>query len=184
MHNFTDTHCHLDFPVFDRDRDTILEQCREHNIKSIVVPGVEAAHWLRVLSICQSPDLFPALGLHPCFLEKHQPEDLVWLRQLCESENLAAIGEIGLDYYVKSLDKDKQRYYFVEQLGIAREYNLPVLIHARKSHDEILKLLKSYSQIRGIIHAYSGSYEQAVEFLKLGFKLGFGGAYTFPRATK
>ncbi len=181
---YTDTHCHLDFPVFDHDRELILQHCHEKNIQAIIVPGVEAKYWSRVLSLCGRSGLFPALGLHPCFQEKHQPRDLQLLRQLCKENNLAAIGEIGLDFYIKTLDRDTQRYYFSQQLEIASEYHLPVLIHARKSHSEVIKLLKSYPALKGIIHAYSGSYEQAVEFLKLGFKLGFGGAYTYPRAHK
>lgn len=193
-HYLTDTHCHLDFPVFDQDRELILDRCLSNNIKAIVVPGVTAEHWLRVLSLCSQqkagkqtgnkPALFPALGLHPCFLQQHQPEQLQQLRQLCEANNLSAIGEIGLDYYIKSPDRGTQGYYFTRQLEIASEYNLPVLIHARKSHQEIIKLLKSYPDINGIIHAYSGSYEQAIEFLKLDFKLGFGGAFTYPKAKK
>jgi TatD DNase family protein len=198
-HYFTDTHCHLDFPVFDHDRELILERCLTNNINAIVVPGVTAEHWPRVLSLCtkengnkeiasklnaNKPKLLSALGLHPCFIEQHQGDDLQHLRQLCEMNNLSAIGEIGLDYYLKTLDRDTQRYYFTRQLEIASEYHLPVLIHARKSHAEIIKLLKSFPEINGIIHAYSGSYEQAMEFLKLDFKLGFGGAFTYPGAKK
>jgi len=189
IHYLTDTHCHLDFPVFEQDRKQILEHCRTENINAIVVPGVTAEHWPRVLSVCKTPyaskpDLLPALGLHPCFLQQHHPDNLQQLYEQCKTGSLSAIGEIGLDFYVKTLDRDKQRYYFTRQLEIACEYNLPVLIHARKSHAEVIKYLKSYPDINGIIHAYSGSYEQAREFLKLNFKLGFGGAFTYPGAKK
>lgn len=184
-----DTHCHLDFPVFDEDRDIILSQCLEQNITSIVVPGVCQKDWHRLLTICdEKQSLLPALGLHPCFINEHQMADLDKLTQLCHSQSLAAIGEIGLDFYDADLDRDKQGHYFSEQLQIAGQYQLPVLIHARKSHSEVIRYLKATQAtngpINGIIHAYSGSYEQAKEYLKLGFKLGFGGAYTYPKATK
>ncbi len=188
-----DTHCHLDFPVFDQDRLLILEKCRQQNITAIVVPGVCRKGWQRLLWLCHEQEtLYPALGLHPCFLDQHQPDDLHKLAQLCDTEPLHAIGEIGLDFYNKGYknrhvndpDRDRQRYYFSEQLQIAKQHQLPVLIHARKSHHEVIQQLKAVQPLKGIIHAYSGSYEQAREYLKLGFKLGFGGAYTYPKASK
>jgi len=186
-----DSHCHLDFPVFDDDRSLILKSCQTQNINSIIVPGVCRKDWLRLLTLCHHQKmLFPALGLHPCFLKDHRDDDLNELSRLCAMESLVAIGEIGLDFFVthktasENADKILQRHYFSEQLQIAGQYELPVLIHARKSHEEVIKLLKHSVSLQGIIHAYSGSYEQAKEYLKLGFKLGFGGAYTYPKATK
>lgn len=185
-----DTHCHLDFPVFDRDRDVILEQCREKSIAVIVVPGVCRKDWQRLIVLCHEHEmLFPALGLHPCFLDEHQAHDLDELAHICDSGAITAIGEIGLDFFsmektVKDIHKDRQGHYFSEQLQIARQFQLPVLIHARKSHEEVIRCLKAALPLKGIIHAFSGSYEQAREYLKLGFKLGFGGAFTYPKATK
>ena len=196
-----DTHCHLDFPVFDDDRDVILKNCQDNNIDAIVVPGVNHKNWQRVISLSRQYEIIhPALGLHPCFLHEHQADDLDKLAQLCDTESLVAIGEIGLDFYDnkrhkkpvdepdreidRNLVRDQQRHYFSEQLQIARQYQLPVLIHARKSHDEVIQYLKAAQLQPGIIHAFSGSYEQAREYLKLGFKLGFGGAYTYPKASK
>jgi len=200
-----DSHCHLDFTAFDNDRQLILETCRERHISAVVIPAVCRKDWQRILTLCHGQEmLFPALGLHPCFTSEHKAEDLDRLEQLCSSEVLIAIGEIGLDFFKKrefekrqfkkrqfekQSNRDIQRYFFSEQLQIAGQYQLPVLIHARKSHDEVLKYLKtrslsSLSSLQGIIHAYSGSYEQAKEYLKLGFKLGFGGAFTYPKATK
>ena len=185
-----DTHCHLDFPVFDADRTEVLHACREKNIHAIVVPGVCRKDWRRLITLCSQDEmLYPALGLHPCFLDEHHSDDLSQLAQLCETETLMAIGEIGLDFWqvkrsVDNPESNKQRYYFSEQLQIARQYQLPVLIHARKSHDEVIQYLQAVQPLKGIVHAFSGSYEQAREYLKLGFKLGFGGAYTYPKATK
>ncbi len=189
-----DSHCHLDFSVFENDRLNILNTCREQNISAIVVPGVCGKDWQRILSLCeQQKMLYPALGLHPCFTDEHHQDDLQILAQLCDSEPLTAIGEIGLDFFITKdpADKKIQAYYFSEQLQIASQYQLPVLIHARKSHAEVIRHLKTHSRslpsvssIRGIIHAYSGSYEEAKEYLKLGFKLGFGGAFSYPDAIK
>lgn len=195
-----DTHCHLDFSAFDSDRDLVIAACQKQNITSIVVPGVCSKHWQRILLLCRTQDiLYPALGLHPCFLSDHKAEDLDQLAQICARQSvdppleqpleqpIVAIGEIGLDYYKgknKVLNKELQRWYFSKQLEIAGQYHLPVLIHARKSHQDVLQYLKTKKSITGIIHAYSGSYEQAKEYLNLGFKLGFGGAYTYPKATK
>lgn len=186
-----DSHCHLDFPVFDDDRSSILKVCSEQKISAIVVPGVCCKDWQRVLNLCDSQEmLFPALGLHPCFIDQHHKNDLDKLVKICDSKHLLAIGEIGLDFFRKDANTNKttQQYFFSEQLQIAGQYQLPVLIHARKSHDIVIKYLKSSriasSSAAGIIHAYSGSYEQAKEYIKLGFKLGFGGAFSYPNATK
>ncbi|MCU7834430.1 MAG: TatD family hydrolase [gamma proteobacterium symbiont of Taylorina sp.] len=184
-----DTHCHLDFPIFDNKRDNILQVCKSNRISSIVIPGVCSEHWQRVLQLCQQHcSLYPALGLHPCFIDKHKADDLEKLAQLCAAQSMIAIGEIGLDYYkvnhTNDIDKEKQKSFFSQQLQIAEQYHLPVLIHARKSHFDVIEHLKKHPQITGIIHAYSGSYEQAEEYLQLGFKLGFGGAYTYPKATR
>lgn len=179
-----DTHCHLDFECFDADRHQILANCSAKGISAIVVPGVSAANWERVISTCKNDMLLPALGLHPCYVENHRQEDLSKLREFSGHRELHAIGEIGLDYYLRDLDRDKQRDIFNEQLKIAAEFSLPVLIHARKSHHDIIAFLKQTPGLRGIIHAFSGSREQALEYLKLGFKLGFGGAYTYQGATR
>jgi TatD DNase family protein len=189
-----DTHCHLDFPVFSDDREALLAQCLEQHVASLIVPGVCQKDWEHLLALCEShSQLFPALGLHPCFMHMHQASDLDELEHYCERHTPVAIGEIGLDFFVlqnegdqdrKERQRQQQIELFAEQLQIASQYQLPVLIHARKSHDEVLRHLKTVPAVNGIIHAYSGSYEQAREYLKSGFKLGFGGAYTYPQATK
>lgn len=185
-----DTHCHLDFPEFNDDRENIMTHCIEHgSISAIIVPGVCRKDWHRVLTLCEQYDcLHPALGLHPCFIQAHRPDDLTQLEQYCQQFLPVAIGEIGLDYFIlKGSDnapeqREQQIHYFHQQLQIASQFQLPVLIHARKSHDEIIRQLKTIQPLNGIIHAFSGSYEQAKEYLKLGFKLGFGGAFTYPKA--
>lgn len=189
--------------MFDDDRLAIMQACREVDIQTIIVPGVCRKDWQKIITLCHQNDmLHPALGLHPCFIDEHHAADLDELAHILstnlskskaakhyassahERRALVAIGEIGLDFFIKKTDRKLQAYYFSEQLKIASEYQLPVLIHARKSHDEVIKYLKENTSLTGIIHAYSGSYEQAREYLKRGFKLGFGGAFTYPKATK
>lgn len=183
--SFIDSHCHLDFSVFDDKRAATLQACQQAGIDSIVVPGVCRKDWPRLVSLChQYAMLYPAAGLHPCFINAHHEQDLDELSRLCGAAELVAIGEIGLDYFIKETDRNRQAHFFSEQLKIAAQYQLPVLIHARKSHDDVIKYLKENTSLTGIIHAFSGSYEQAKEYLKQGFKLGFGGAFTYPGATR
>jgi len=116
------------------------------------------------------------------YIGRHRPEHLEALRAAIETQRPVAVGEIGLDFFVPGLDPATQEFYFVEQLKIAREFDLPVLLHIRRANDQVLKQLRRYQVKGGIAHAFNGSRQQADEFLKLNFKLGFGGAMTYPRA--
>lgn len=181
-----DSHCHLDFPQFDEDRGQVLEQCRQAGVLAILVPGVRAATWDALLRLCRDwPPLFPALGLHPYFVAEHERGDLQKLRQLLENsaDGILAIGEIGLDG--RKPDLDLQWELFLAQLDLAREWNKPVVIHSVKTHDEMYAALKRQAPARaGVIHAFSGSYQQARRFVDLGFRLGVGAVITHDRAQK
>lgn len=185
-----DTHTHLDFPEFDQDRSAVLEACRIGGVERLVVLGVSRANWGRVWQLVSADNrLFAAFGLHPVFLEQHLPEHLDALRQqlqdLAEHPQCCAVGEIGLDYFLPELDRSRQRQLFASQLQLAVEYQLPVLLHVRRAHADTLALLKQYRPPRaGIVHAFSGSMEEAKEYIRLGFKLGFGGAATWPQAKR
>jgi TatD DNase family protein len=180
-----DSHCHLDFPVFDDDRSEILKRCRAEGIRQIIVPAVEAKHFDRVVNLCkQQPGLYPALGLHPMFIDEHLESDLLLLRERAKTDHPVAIGEIGLDYFVKDLDKEEQQHFFEQQLGIAQDAGLPVILHIRKAHDQVLHALRRIQVRGGIAHAFSGSLQQAQQYIDLGFKLGFGGMLTYERSTK
>ncbi|MDA8094744.1 MAG: TatD family hydrolase [Betaproteobacteria bacterium] len=180
-----DTHAHLDASEFAPDRDAVVDAARAQGVGCIVVPGVSWENLPAVLATCRRYALcVPALGLHPLYVGSHRPEHLAGLREWVARERPVAIGEIGLDYYVPGVDPAAQAYYFVEQLRIARAFDLPVLLHVRKAHDQALKLLRRMGVDRGIAHAFNGSAQQAQAFIKQGFKLGFGGALTFPRALK
>lgn len=184
-----DTHCHIDVEAFDADRSVVLRDAREAGLTDIVVPAIDANGWDALLSLCTAaqddwPRLHPALGLHPLYLDRHQRADLARLEQLLAKCQLGAIGEIGLDYADPDSDHEAQRQLFAAQLSIARAADLPVLLHVRKAHDEVLALLKQHPVRGGIAHAFSGSLEQGKRYLDLGFKLGFGGMLTFARSNK
>ncbi len=181
-----DTHCHLDVSPFDPDRDAVLARARAAGVTRMVVPAVDAAGWPGLLALCgREPGLYPALGLHPIYIDSHQAEDIDALRRLVETEGPIAIGEIGLDFYIKELDRERQQWLFEQQLQIAAEFGLPVLLHVRKAHDQVLATLKRMKFPHGgIAHAFSGSRQQAEHYIGLGFKLGFGGMLTYERSSK
>jgi len=178
-----DTHCHLDAAEFDPDRDAVYERACAAGVEIIIVPAVELANFDAVLQTCRRyPGCVPALGMHPMYIDRHRPEHLDALRAAIEIYHPVAVGEIGLDYFVPDIDPATQEFYFVEQLKMAKEFDLPVLLHVRRANDQALKQLRHYKLKGGIAHAFNGSPQQAEEFMKLGFKLGFGGAMTYTRA--
>lgn len=185
MYKLIDTHCHLDLSVFNPDRLEILRRCQQKNIHQIVVPAIKRSNWDTMLEVCHKHNqLVPALGLHPYFIEDHSLSDLDDLRQYIQTSNAIAIGEIGLDYYRKDLDLEKQLTFFEAQLAIAEQFKLPVIMHIRKAHDLAILTLKKYKLNGGIVHAYSGNFEQAKYYIAMDFKLGFGGMLTFERSRK
>ena len=180
-----DSHCHLDFEQFDVDRDNVLSHCQQLGVKNIIVPAVTANYWSNLNSVCQSSDmLFPTLGLHPMFMAEHKPEHMKQLEELIDIYQPIAIGEIGLDFYLKGHDKAAQIELFSKQLKLAQQANLPVLLHVRKAHDQTLHLLKQTPVKGGIVHAFNGSLQQAEQYQQLGFVFGVGGAITHPQATR
>ncbi|MBI5937022.1 MAG: TatD family hydrolase [Betaproteobacteria bacterium] len=178
-----DTHSHLDAGEFDADRDAVYDRARAAQVTVQVVPAVTAANFVEVAATCRRyPGCLPAWGLHPMYLHVHHEKHLTELRRQIEQWRPVAVGEIGLDLFVPKLDYATQEFFYVEQLKLAKEFDLPVLLHCRRANDQILKHLRRYQLKGGIAHAFNGSPHQAEEFIKLGFKLGFGGAFTYPRA--
>ena len=175
-----DTHCHLDVADFDVDREAIIQRCHDAGIQQIVVPAIEQFGWSKLLGLCQQhQSLYPALGLHPVFIDKHKPEHLDALEALIATSNPVAVGEIGLDFYLKDLERQRQLFFFESQLTIAKTAGLTVLLHVRKAHDHVLALLKKIRVNGGITHAFNGSEQQAQQYIDLDFKLGFGGTMTY-----
>lgn len=175
-----DTHIHLDAAEFDRDRDLLLDQARRAGVGAFVVPAVDRASFARVALLgSRHADVHPALGIHPLYTGGADPSDLDQLESALESVKPLAVGEIGLDHYVDDVDRERQSFFFVEQLRLAQRHDLPVILHVRKAQDAVLKQLRRHPVRGGIAHAFNGSRQQADAFIALGFKLGFGGAMSF-----
>ncbi|MDH5628570.1 MAG: TatD family hydrolase [Gammaproteobacteria bacterium] len=181
-----DSHCHLDMPEFEGNIDAIVSKCEEVGIGGILMPGVTKDSWRRIKQIsARKPICHAALGLHPMFVEKHHEKHLHDLEMSFSLGDVVAVGEIGLDFYESKNNSELQIKYFEAQIDIAKNANLPVILHVRKAHDHVLQILKKHNfSIGGIVHAFNGSEIQAEKYINMGFKLGFGGAMTFPRAAK
>lgn len=180
-----DSHCHLDMPDFDKDRQQVLDNARQAGVRGFVIPGTTAGRWNKVLKIARdAEDIWPALGLHPYYCNEHREADLEQLSEEIATEHPVAIGEIGLDLFLPQLDGARQLFYLEAQLDLAREFNLPVILHIRKANDRVLQLLKEHPVKGGICHAFSGSLPHAHKFIDRGFCLGFGGMLTYERSRK
>lgn len=180
-----DTHCHLDDREFEADREAVLERARDAGVTRIVVPAIDFANWSAVRTLCTGDDgLYAAYGLHPLLLASHRPAHLHALRDWIERERPVAVGECGLDYFVEALDRDQQQGIFDAQLRIAREFDLPVIVHARRAVDAVIASLRKVGGLRGVVHSFSGSPQQAAQLWDLGFLLGLGGPVTYPRANR
>ncbi|GAB3385373.1 TatD family hydrolase [Lysobacter fragariae] len=180
-----DSHCHLDAPEFDTDRPDVIARARAVGVARQVVPAVDAAGWPKLRDVCAGADgLFPAYGLHPMYLAAHRDEHLSQLRDWIAAERPVAIGECGLDYFVEGLDPETQRHYFDGQLRLAREFDLPVIVHARRAVDAVIASIRRVGGLRGVVHSYSGSTEQARQLWNLGFLTSLGGPVTYERANR
>lgn len=190
-----DSHCHLDVDAFDRDRAEVIARAKAAGVTRQVVPAIDAAGWPKLRDVCaDDPGLFPAYGLHPMFLARHQPTHLEELREWIECERPLAIGECGLDYFVEGLDHDAQQPCFEGQLRLARDYGLPVIVHARRAVDAVIASIRKIGNedgcsgnngvLHGVVHSFSGSRQQAEQLWEAGFLLGLGGPVTYPRANR
>jgi len=186
-----DTHCHLDAPEFERTLPEVIQAAAEKNVQAILLPAVRVADCQHVRELAKQygqliPGLVYTLGIHPLYTNQAQEPDINILEQeIAQSlsdPRFVGIGEIGLDYFVEGLDPHKQEYFFNAQLDLAQKFQLPVILHVRRSQDAILKALRRRKIPGGIAHAFNGSFQQAEQFIELGFKLGFGGAATYERA--
>ncbi len=186
-----DSHCHLDATEFGRTPAEVAAGAQAAGVDWIVVPAVERANFATVAQISrQHPACVYALGIHPLYVPQAAEHDLVILREqvalAMADPRFVAIGEIGLDFFIPELKagplRDKQEHFYVEQLKIARNFDLPAILHVRRSQDSLLKYLRRIRVRGGIAHAFNGSEQQAQAFRELGFVLGFGGAMTFTRA--
>lgn len=188
---WVDTHCHLDAPEFKDILPEIISAAENKGVHAILLPTVQASDWGPAKNLAnqygnQIPGLVYTLGIHPLYINQAQEGDIDILKNQIERSindpRFVGIGEIGLDYFVEGLDPQRQEYFFYQQLDLAQEFQLPVILHVRRSQDAILKALRKRKVPSGIAHAFNGSHQQAEQFIELGFKLGFGGAATYERA--
>ncbi len=183
-----DSHCHLDSPEFDVDRDDVVAQSREAGVEAIInLPG-HIDHFAQAKATRERFGCLTGYGIHPMWVAgpytTSKREDIATVRTWVEREKPELIGEIGLDYFIPDFNEAEQGWFFAEQLKIARDFDLPVSLHVRRSQDHILKYLRRIKVRGGFAHAFNGSAQQATEFVKLGFCLGFGGTATFPQANR
>jgi TatD DNase family protein len=181
-----DTLCHLENDAFDADRDSVLLAAAHADVSDMLNAAITAADWEKILHItAASPAVHAALGLHPALIDQHCDEDLARLEQLLTARaDVIAIGEIGLDFFDKSLDRDKQMHFFSAQLQLAAKHQLPVILHVRKAHDDVLRLLRAHPVKGGTVHAFNGSLQHGEHYHALGFCLGFGGMLTYAHSNK
>jgi TatD DNase family protein len=180
-----DTHCHLDAAEFAADREAVHAVALAAGVERFVIPAVSVNGFPGTKSVAgRYPGCVAAYGIHPLYVMQAGEADIAILRDWLERENPVAVGEIGLDHFVAEVDPARQELFFVEQLKLARDFDLPVLLHVRRAIDPVLKQLRRIGVRGGIAHAFNGSRQQADEFIKLGFALGFGGAMTFSGSTR
>lgn len=185
MHLLIDSHSHLDVDSFDADRDQVLERAIRAGVIRQIVPAIARSGWAYLAGLCrQHGGLYPAYGLHPLYLDAHRPEHLDELAIFLAKEKPVAVGECGLDFFVTGLDRNAQMEIFMAQLKLAREHELPVIIHARRAFDDVAACLRKVGKLRGVVHSFSGSEQQARQLWKLGFSIGIGGPVTYPRARR
>ncbi|MEY6761409.1 metal-dependent hydrolase [Kluyvera ascorbata] len=185
---FIDTHCHFDFPPFTGDEEASIQRAAAVGVNKIIIPATEADNFPRVLALAERfPPLYAAVGLHPIVVERHNDESLAQLEAAIalKPAKLVAVGEIGLDLYRENPQFERQQYLLDEQLRLAKRYDLPVILHSRRTHDKLALHLKRHNLPRtGVVHGFAGSFQQAERFVQLGYKIGVGGTISYPRASK
>jgi TatD DNase family protein len=185
MLDLVDTHAHLDDPSFDDDRGAMFGRASEAGIRRWIVPAIDRGNWEAVDALCASREgAYPAYGLHPLAIDAHRDDHLRELPAWLDGHGAVAVGEIGLDFYIEGLDPTRQREVFVRQLEIAKEHDLPVIVHARRAFEETIHTLRRVGGLRGVVHSFAGSEEQARQLFDLGFHLGIGGPVTYDRANR
>ena len=180
-----DSHVHIDHQSFECDLQDVLHSARHVNVIAQVVPAISKKLWPRLKLLCDAhDDLFACYGLHPCFCDEHSLHDVQKLSHWIARERPVAVGECGLDYYYSGANKALQQKLFSAQLALAREFDLPVVIHANKAVEDVIRLIRASGHSCGVVHSFNGSTQQAHNLIDLGYKLSFGGACTFDRATR
>ncbi|WP_102304253.1 TatD family hydrolase [Dyella sp. AD56] len=185
MLELTDSHAHIDDASFAPDREAMFQRARDVGVRHIIVPAIDQVSWQGIATLCTNhAEAHPAYGMHPIYIDQHRPEHIDELRHWLQTHRAVAVGEIGLDYFLPELDVERQREYFQQQLRIARDIDLPVIVHARKAMDEVTSTMRRIGGLRGVVHSFSGSLQQAERLWEMGFHLGIGGPVTHERAQR
>lgn len=183
--NLVDSHCHLDFEVFDADRTQVLQRAQDNNIKHIIIPGTEKKYWPRISKLCSdNKKLHACYGLHPYWLDNHKLNDIESLDTYINNHKPVAVGECGLDFRPHQADKQVQLNFFEAQLALAENHQLPVVIHSVKATEAVIQSIRKFKNLRGMIHSYSGSSEQARQLIDLNFFISISGSVTHDNAKK
>lgn len=182
--NIFDSHAHYTDKAFDIDRNELLDSLKESGIRGIINCGADLKSSEDSVKLSEKYDfIYASCGVHPEEVDDLPSDYIDILRQFCKKEGCIAIGEIGLDYYWRQDNKDLQKKVFIEQIQLAKELDLPIIVHSRDAHEDTLNILKEHKP-KGVLHCFSGSAETAKEILKLGMYIGLGGAVTFKNAKK
>lgn len=182
-----DTHAHLDDEKFDQDRDEVIKRCKEEGVELILNAGSNIATSIKSISLAKQYDyIYAAVGVHPHDASSMDKDSIGVLAELAANPKVKAIGELGLDYHYDFSPREVQKRRFIEQIDLARQLKLPIIVHDRESHADVMDIFRkcSVKQVGGVVHSFSGSVEMAMECLKLGLYLSFGGPVTFTNAKK
>lgn len=180
-----DSHCHLDDDRYDQDRDEVMQRAASVGVKGLIIPATTAGRWPKIKRLAQHyHGVYASYGLHPMFMPEHQANDLISLDRWLDTEQPVAVGECGLDFYLGNSDQQPQLELFRGQLSLALNHRLPVIIHARKALDLILREIRLSGIRQGVIHSFSGSLQQAQQLIDLGFHISIAATISFERAKK
>jgi TatD DNase family protein len=181
-----DSHAHLDAQEFDADRDQVVAGATAAGVRELLVPAVARVGWQKLHDLCSSyPGLYPAYGLHPCYLARHADADIGALANWLDTHAASAVGECGLDFFDVGLDRERQLRLLRAHFELAHRFDLPLVLHARRAFEAVILELRRFGNpLRGVVHSFSGSIEQARQLWTLGFSVGIGGPATYPRAKR
>lgn len=180
-----DSHAHLDDRRFDKDRDKLIKKLKENGVEIVLNPGSNVASSVKAVSLANQYDnIYAAVGVHPHDVKDMNNDTIEILRSLAKKDKVVAIGEIGLDYYYDNSPRDLQRKWFREQIKLAKELKLPIIVHDRDAHGDTFDIIREEidNDLTGVLHCYSGSLELAKEYIKMGFYISFAGPVTFKNA--
>lgn len=175
-----DTHAHIYLPEFGADRESIIDRATAAGVEAIYLPAIDSStHEMMLQTEAQFPICKSMMGLHPCSVKENFENELDLIRRYLEERKFIAIGEIGLDFYWDKTFTKEQYEAFHQQIAMAEQYHLPIVIHSRNATDECIAVVRQYPGLRGVFHCFSGNEEQARQVMELGFYLGIGGVVTF-----